>query len=186
MKTMRWTVAAVCLIASLTPTGRAEAADLGWHGLELRGGVTFPADWDNGYTVAAAADLGEITDGLRLFAGLSYAKADTSDSVNLLGIRFMVDQEITDLALGAEVRYFFAGEPRGWYVGGGPYLHRQEYEQVVILGNVATAAAVETDSIGIEGVAGYSFGGRFGLEARYDTVSNFKGFQLLASIRFGG
>lgn len=70
--------------------------------------------------------------------------------MSLFGTRFTVDQEITDLALGAEVRYFFAG-----------------------------------DSVGIEGVAGYSFGGRFGLEARYDTVSNFKGFQLLASVRFG-
>lgn len=186
MNPMRWMMAVVCLLASLTLTQPADAADLGWHGFELRGGVTFPSDWDSGYTFAAAADLGEITSGLRLYAGLGYAKADTSDSVNLFGTRFTVDQEITDLALGAEVRYFFAGEPRGWYVGGGPYLHRQEYEQVVILGNVATTAEVETDSVGIEAVGGYSFGGRFGLEARYDTVSNFKGFQLLASIRFGG
>jgi hypothetical protein len=40
--------------------------------------------------------------------------------------------------------------------------------------------------MGIEGVAGYSYGGRFNFEARYDTVSAFKGAQLLVGIRFGG
>lgn len=185
MKRIGWIVT-VCMLGSLLMVGRAEAADLGWRGAEVRGGVTFPADWDSGYTFAVSVDLGEITDGLRLYPGVSYAEAETSDSVNVFGVRFGVDQEITDLALGAEVRYFFAREPRGWYVGGGPYLHRQEYEQVVILGNVATTAEVESDSVGVEAVAGYSFGRRFHVEARYDSVSNFKGAQLLVGIGFGG
>lgn len=175
-----------CLLGGAAAVPPAQAADLGWHGLEARGGATFPADWDDGWTVAVSADLGEITRGLRLYPGLSYAKADSSESIDVLGVPFRVDQEITTLALGAEVRWFFAGEPRGWYVGGGPYLHRLEYEQAVIVGNVVGTSTVETDSVGIEGVAGYSFGGRFNVEARYDTVSNFKGAQLLVGIRFGG
>jgi hypothetical protein len=175
-----------CLLGMVATTVPAEAADLGWHGLEVRGGATFPADWDDGWTVAVSADLGEITRGLRLYPGLSYAKADTSESIDLFGLPFRVDQEISTLALGAEVRWFFAGEPRGWYVGGGPYLHRLEYEQAVIVGNAIGTSSVESDSLGVEGVAGYSFGSRCNVEARYDTVSNFKGAQLLVGLRFGG
>jgi hypothetical protein len=175
-----------CVTGILAVAAPAAAADLGWHGLEVRGGATFPADWDTGWTVAASADLGEIVDGLRLYPGISYAKAETSESFNLFGVPFGVDQEITTLALGAEVRWFFAGEPRGWYVGGGPYFHRLEYEVAAIVGNAVGKTTVESDSLGIEGVAGYSFGGRFNVEARYDTVSNFKGAQLLVGIRFGG
>jgi hypothetical protein len=56
----------------------------------------------------------------------------------------------------------------------------------MILAVVSLTATVETDATGIEGVAGYSYGGRFNFEARYDTVSAFKGAQLLVGIRFGG
>ncbi len=176
---------ALCVFASLA-AAPAAAADLGWRGLEVRGGATFPADWDTGWTVAASADLGEITRGLRLYPGVSYAKAETSETVSFLGVPFGVDQEITTLALGAEVRWFFSRDGGGWYVGGGPYLHRLEYEVAAIAGGVVGKSTVESDSLGIEGVAGYSFGGRFNVEARYDTVSNFKGAQLLVGIRFGG
>lgn len=161
----------------------AAAADLGWHGLEVRGGATFPADWDSGWTLAASADLGEIVHGLRLYPGVSYAQADTSDS---FGFGIELGREITTLALGAEVRWFFAGEPSGWYVGGGPYLHRLEYEVAVTDGPLVVKGDAEADSVGFEGVAGYSFGSRFNVEARYGTVSNFKGAQLLVGIRFGG
>jgi hypothetical protein len=175
----------ILAVVSLTATA-AEAADIGWNGLEVRGGVTFPADWDNGWTIGVSADLGEIVDGLRLYPGISYSQADTSDSVILFGQRFGVEEEISDLALGAEVRWYLSGGPDGWYFGGGPYLHRLELEQAVIVGNVVGTATVETDATGIEGVAGYSYGGRFNFEARYDTVSAFKGAQLLVGIRFGG
>jgi RNA polymerase sigma factor (sigma-70 family) len=53
MNPMRWITAGLCFLASLTLTNPAGAADLGWRGFELRGGVTFPADWDNGYTSRA-------------------------------------------------------------------------------------------------------------------------------------
>jgi hypothetical protein len=182
MKRVRFLLAG-CVVAILA-AAPAPAADLGWHGLEVRGGMTFPADWDQGYTVATSADLGEIVTGLRLYPGVSYSQADTSQS---FGFGVEVEQEITTLALGAEVRWFFSRDGGGWYVGGGPYLHRLEYEVASLVGGgVVAKGTIETDSLGIEGVAGYSFGGRFNVEARYDTVSNFKGAQLLVGIRFGG
>lgn len=182
MKRVRFLVA-VYVLGSLAVAAPTPAADLGWHGLEFRGGATFPADWDQGYTVAASADLGEIITGLRLYPGLSYSQADTSDSI---GFGIEIDREVTSLALGAEVRWYFSGGDGGFYAGGGPYLHRLKYEVGVTDGVVAVTRDVESDSLGIEGVAGYSFGGRFNVEARYDTVSNFKGAQLLVGIRFGG
>lgn len=179
----RWSLLIGWCLAAVAAAVPARAADLGWHGFELRGGATFPADWDQGYTVAAAADLGEITRGLRLVSGLSYSQADTTDPI---GFGFELDREVTTYALGAEVRWHFSGGDDGFYVGGGPYLHRLKYEVGVTDGVFGTTSDVESDSLGIEGVAGYSFGGRFNVEARYDTVSVFKGAQLLVGIRFGG
>jgi hypothetical protein len=186
MKHFGWLLAVGVLVAPVLTARPSEAAELGWHGLEARGGAVFPADWDNGWTVAVAADLGEITGGLRLYPGVSYSKAETSDSVDLFGVVFGIDQELTSLAFGAEVRWFPSGGRDGWYAGGGPYLHRLEYEQAVIVGGVVATSTVETDAVGVVGVAGYSFGGRFNVEARYDTVSDFQGAQLLVGIRFGG
>jgi hypothetical protein len=185
MRCCGWIVV-IWVVGSLAVAGPSEATDLGWSGFEVRGGATFPADWDTGYTLGLSVDLGEITSGLRLYPGISYGTAETSSAVSVVGVRVGIDEEITDLALGAEVRYFFAGEPRGWYVGGGPYIHRQEYEQALVVGGVAGITTIETDAVGVEGVAGYSFGGRFNIEARYDTVSNFRAAQLLVGIRFGG
>lgn len=184
MKHYGWWTPAFVLVAAMVLAAPAQAADIGWYGVEVRGGATFPADWDNGWTVAASADLGEIVPGLRLYPGISYAKADRSDS---FGPSVDLEQEITTLALGAEVRWFFSRYGSGWYVGGGPYLHRQERDVAALAGGgIVVRSTVESDSVGIEGVAGYSFGGRFNIEARYDTVSNFKGAQLLVGIRFGG
>lgn len=164
----------------------AAATDLGWYGLEVRGGVVVPAEWDTGYAVAASADLGELAPGLRLYPGVGYSQADTSDSVSVFGTPFTVDQEVTSLEIGAEVRWFPSRYGSGWYFGGGPYLHRLEYEQAAILGGIAVTAEFESDEVGVQAVAGYSLGGRFNVEARYDAVSIFDGVRLLVGIRFGG
>lgn len=96
MKRVRFLLAG-CVVAILA-AAPAPAADLGWHGLEVRGGMTFPADWDQGYTVATSADLGEIVTGLRLYPGVSYSQADTSQS---FGFGVEVEQEITTLEVVA-------------------------------------------------------------------------------------
>jgi hypothetical protein len=172
--------------AWLSAAAPAAAADIGWYGLEVRGGAVFAADWDTGWAVGVAADLGELAPGLRLYPGIGYSQAETSDSERFFGTTFRIDREITSFEAGAEVRWFPSRGDSGWYFGGGPYLHRLEYEVAAAVGGFIVVAEVEDDVLGFQGVAGYSIGGRFGVEARYDTVSDFDGFRLMGAVRFGG
>lgn len=167
------------------------ATDLGWRGLEVRGGLIAPADWDTGYTLGLAADLGEITDGLHLLAGLQYGTAEDSEEVSFTvfpgvpPITFGADREITSIAVGAEVRYFFSGGDSGFYAGGGPYLHRLDYEEAILVDGQGAVAGLEVDEIGAVAVGGYRLGRSFYLEARYDTVSIFRNIGVVAGFRFG-
>lgn len=79
-----------------------------------------------------------------------------------------------------------SGDAAGWYLGGGPYLHMLEYEVAARVGGFVVVAEVEDDVVGVQAVAGCAFGGRFNVEARYDTVSDFDGARLLVGIRLGG
>lgn len=178
---VRSIVAVLGLVAALP----AAASDLGWHGLEVRGGALFPSDYDSGLTFALAADLGELTDGLRLLAGITYSEADDTETVRVQGLPFEVDSEISSIAVGAEVRWFPSRGEEGFFLGAGPYFHTQDSEDVLVVGNLTVRSDVEDEEIGIQGVLGYSFARRFDVQVRYDTVSNLEGVQLMVGLRFG-
>ena len=163
----------------------AAAADFGLYGFDVRAGLVIPTDWDTGYLVGASANVAELFDGLYLFPAISYSQAEDSESA--LGIDF--DLEVTNIALGAEVRYFPDGQPRGWYFGGGPYLNLVDREFLVGFGGGGRTrvASVDTEEIGITGVAGYQLGaGDAGLllEGRYSVVSGYDTAQLLIGYSF--
>lgn len=174
-----------CLTLLLLTPGAAGAADIGFYGAEVRAGVVFPSDWDTGFTVGGSVNLGELTDGLYLYPGVFYSQAEETEG--FAGVD--VDVEVTSLALGAEVRYFLDGEARGFYFGGGPYLHFLEAEAgatVPPFGRVVTVT-VDSEEIGAMGVAGYRFGGArssFFVEGRYGLVTDFNSAQLLAGFSF--
>lgn len=157
----------VMLIAAFVCTANtANASDFGFKGLEARGGVVLPQNWDPGWTGGIGLDLGEIIDHLRLFGGLGYSKSGDSD----------LDWSITDIAVGAEVRYYLEREAKGFYFGAGAYQHFINTD----FGN--------TNRVSPVGIAGYrwpSQSGAFMLEARYETGSIFRGPQLLAAFAFG-
>lgn len=169
--------AGVVAILLLLPVARASAIELG--AFEVRGGITLPSNWDTGFTIGAAVDLGEVwVDRLHLYPGLSYQFAE--ESVSFFGTS--VDLEASSIALGAEVRYFLESSRDGWYFGGGPYVHFVDRE--VAGGGVRTVVTDDSQELGITGVAGYRLpGGLFG-EGRYMTVSGFNQAQVLVGFSF--
>jgi len=164
----------ICCVAAvllLFPAAGASALEVG--AFEVRGGITLPSNWDTGFTVGAAVDLGELwLDNLHLYPGLSYQVAEDSLS---LGFGTSFDVEISSIALGAEVRYFPRSDQSGWYFGGGPYLHFVDRE----FGSGGSVVSADSQELGLTGVAGYRLGGGLFGEGRYMVVSNFNQAQLL-------
>lgn len=182
---MRPFIPAVLVLAlAMTAGGPATAADFGFRGIDLHGGVSLPSDWDSGWTAGASVNIGEIVDGLYLYPAIFYSQAD--DSATLFGTR--VDLEVTDIAVGAEVRYFLAQELRGFYFGGGAYFNRVNTEAAVRSGPFVVVVEDEADEAGAMGLAGYRLplGERLSgsLEARYNLVSDFDGPSVLLVLGF--
>ncbi len=183
------TALSLIFVLAATPVG---AADFGFFGAEVHGGLSFPNDWDTGPTGGVSINIAELVDGLYLYPAVFYSQAEDSQTFSAApGVSTTIDLEITDLALGAEVRYFLAGEPAGWYFGGGAYLNMLDAELgATILNQRVTVIEEENDQVGAMGVAGYRFplGTAFslGLEARYNAVSDFDGGQVLVTVGFGG
>lgn len=183
MKTVRHLCLLILLAVAFVGTP-ASAQDFGFRGLDVHAGVSFPSDWDTGWTVGVSANIGEIVDGLYLYPGIFYSQAEESD--RFFGTN--VDLEVSSLAVGAEVRYFLEQELRGFYFGGGAYLNRIEAEVAVRSGPFVAVADDETDNVGAMGVAGYrmplgdAFSGA--IEARYNAVSDFDGPALVLVLGF--
>lgn len=178
------TLALLVLALAMTVTGPAQAADFGFRGIDLHGGVSLPSDWDSGWIAGVSVNVGEIVDGLYLYPAVFYSQAD--DSATFLGTR--VDLEVTDVAVGAEVRYFLERELRGFYFGGGVYYNRIKAEVAARSGPIVVVVEDETDEASAMGVAGYRLplGGRISgsLEARYNAVSDFDGPSVLLVLGF--
>jgi len=149
-------------------------------GFEVRAGAALPSDWDTGYTLGVAADLGEVwTDNLRLYPALSYQVAE--DSASVFGVAF--DLEVSSIALGAEVRYHLDEADRGWYFGGGPYVHFVDREFAVARQR-PVAISEDSQEFGVAGVAGYRLPAGLLAEARYMVVTEFDQLQLLLGFSF--
>lgn len=171
----------VLLAAIYVPFSPAHAAEFGLYGFDVRAGVVVPTDWDTGFLVGGSVNVGELLDGLYLYPAVTYSTAEDS----FAGI----DLEVTDLSLGAEVRYFPAGDPTGWYFGGGPYIHFLEREVGVFFPGPIPGRGFNTidgEEIGPTAVGGYQFGADGGLllEARYSVVSGYDTLQVLAGYSF--
>jgi hypothetical protein len=187
---MKGAIVACALMASMAAVP-ATAIEFGFFGVDLHGGVNLPSDWDSGFTAGVSVNIAELIDGLYLYPALFYSKAEDSVSFPLLGIGTIEhDLEVTDIALGAEVRYFLNGEPAGWYFGGGAFLNMLTYETGATIGTGSRIQVTEVDAnkVGGMGVAGYRarMGDRFslGLEARYNVVTNFNNGQILLVVGF--
>jgi hypothetical protein len=172
------------LVASIAILGAstASAAEFGFGGVDLRGGIAIPSEWDNGTTFGLSVEIGELTNGLYLHPAVRYSVAEETESI--FGVDFGL--EVTDLALGAEVRYFPAKGQRGWYFGGGVYVHFLDRE--VVLGGTSVGS-VSNEQIGPGGVVGYRWsrsGLSFFTEARYDLADVFDRAEVLIGIGFGG
>lgn len=166
---------AICAVAQ-----PAAAADFGFFGLDIRGGATFPTDWDTGYVAGVSVNVARLADGLYLYPAVSYSAADQTEE--FFGSSF--DLKITDLAVGVEVRYFLDGEPTGFYFGGGPYLNSLDEELVIRpFPGITVKGKASSDEVGAVGVAGYKWRS-FLAEARYSGVSGFNAFQLLVGFSF--
>lgn len=174
----RFVLIVVCVVAV---AGSASAVEFGLFGYDVRAGLVVPSDWDTGFAIGASANIAELYDGLYLYPGVVYSQAEDTAGSGL----FEADLEVTSLALGAEVRYFLAQEQRGWYFGGGPYLHFLDRE-ILVFGR-RSVASVDHQEVAITGVAGYKLGaGRSGLllEARYSIVSGYDNGQILVGYSF--
>lgn len=157
--------------------GPASATDIGYRGLGVQGGAVAPSNWDTGYGVGVHVDLGEMTHGLFLQPSANYWQASGTDS--FLGLNF--DRDMSNLALGADVLWYPSGERQGWYVGGGAYLNRLEYD---IYG-----ATLTDNRLGANAIGGYDFafaGSAAFVEGRYHVVSGFNTVQVGLGLRFGG
>jgi len=168
---------ATLLAFALLVATPAPAADIGYRGLAVQGGIVAPSNWDTGYEVGVHVDLGEITNGLFLQPSLDYWKASATDS--FFGIEF--DRDLSNLALGADVLWYPSGDRRGWYVGGGAFLNLLRYD---------TLGSTLTDNrVGANAVGGYDFalgGSSAFVEGRYHVVSGFNTVQVGLGLRFGG
>lgn len=159
----------------------AGAAELGLEGWDLRAGVALPSDWDQGTTFGVSLDLGRLTSGLYLYPAVRYSSAKATESI----FGFDFDLNVKDTAVGAEVRYFPAHERKGWYFGGGGYMHFLDYD-VAAGGGKASAT---TQEVGPGGVAGYRWAREktsFFVEARYDLAGTFDRGEVLVGVAFGG
>lgn len=184
-----WTIAAA-VVSMTTVSVPVNAAEFGYFGIDLHGGVNLPSDWDTGISAGVSVNIGELVDGLYLYPAFFYSQAEESATFNLFGTRFEEDLEVTNLALGAEVRYFLNREPIGWYFGGGAFLNMLSFDSGVTVGagNRIQIVEVDDDKVGGLGIAGYRsrLGERFslGLEARYNVVTNFDNGQILVVVGF--
>lgn len=168
-----------CLTALVAPA--AGAAEFGFFGFDVRGGVVLPSDYDTGFIIGGSANIGEIVDGLYLYPGVYYSQAEEDIDLFFGDVTL----EVTSLAIGAEVRYFLDRQQSGWYFGGGPYLNFLERDFVV--GGRSRVVTADSEEIGVTGVAGYALGsGGRGLmvEGRYSVVSGFDTAQVLVGFGF--
>lgn len=182
--TTRGVLTLFAFLALLAAAPSAQAVTWGILDFDVRGGVVVSGDWDPGYAIGGSLGIAELSTGFYLYPAVMYMQAEES-----LGGPFGdVDVEISSFAAGVEVRYFTAGEPRAWYFGGGPYLHLIDEEVAISLppfGNLVRVD-VETEELGVTGVAGYKFGAgnSFFVEGRAVVVSGWNSGLLLVGFSF--
>ena len=99
------------LVLSVIIVMPLSAQKLGYNGVGVGAGLIFPQDWDTGFDLAGYVNMGELSDNLVFVPGLAYWSAGTE----VLG----VDVSFSNIAINADVHYFFERKQVGPYAGGG-------------------------------------------------------------------
>jgi len=181
------TLITICLLIAVPAF-----ADLGFNGAAVGVGVVMPeSPWDMGFNGAAYVNLGEVSDGLVFVPGLAYWSAGYSESY--YGVNS--DATLSNIAINADVHYFFSGKEEGAYAGGGLSFNmvsvETTYPSYSYLGYTVPGGSITADDskIGFQALGGYlmDVGGMKGFaEAKYNIISDFNTFQINVGVWFGG
>ncbi len=126
---------------------------------------------ETGFGFGAAANLGEVADGIGLFPFIVYEIPGSEFS----GV------DISNIQIGADVHY---GVAENIYVGGGVSVNL--FSSEVDLGPFGTVDADETE-FGISVLGGYDFNisdMNAAAEARYDIISNYNHLEVSVLVYF--
>jgi opacity protein-like surface antigen len=116
MRTMVVFAIAMLMVLAVSPATRA-ASDIGFYGFGARVGFVMPEDpIDNTFGLGIHADLGTITENLRLGAGVEYWGKSYEASA---GVYHLTDWSWSVVTIGSTVKYMFPTQSSvNPYVGG--------------------------------------------------------------------
>jgi len=174
-------------------------AELKFNGAAVGAGIIMPeSPWDMGFNGAGYVNLGELSKGLVFVPGLSYWAA-TYEEDFLLDASKKSEATLSNIAINADVHYFFNGKEEGPYAGGGLSFNMTSVEvtspayTVTFFGtttNVPSESHTASDSkIGFQALGGYltDVGNMKGfVEAKYNIISDFNTLQINVGVWFGG
>jgi hypothetical protein len=165
------------------------ASDIGFHALAPKAGILFPStdniEYGVGFNFGAGADLGELTDNLKLVPFLAYWTV----SGNVEGAD-QVDVSVSNFQIGGDVQYYLENV-KGLYFGGGISINFKsisiDYPPEVsqFLGG-SSASDSETD-FGLGLLGGYEIpvGKNTGfVQAKYNIISDLNTFEINVGMWF--
>ncbi len=146
-------------------------SQLGFKTIRAKVGVIMPEDpWETGFDIGGAVDLGELTKNLHLVPNLAYwSSSYTLDLGSYFGT---YDISINNFQMGADVNYFFMDN---LYGGGGLSLN-------FLGGDIDSEIRFGFDVLagGIYRLKSFNIYA----EARYNFISDFNTFELVAGVEF--
>lgn len=173
---MKTRILAVLCVAIVMPSS-IRATDFGLASVGVQGGIVSPEDFDTGYDIGVALDVGAMTSRLTLVPSAAYWRAS--------GSAFGEDLDADALSAGVDVRYYLTELRRGVYVGLGAHLTRVSRETALPLGILgALVVKTEEESVTPSALAGWSVG-RFYLEGRYSAIENISTLSVSLGVTFG-
>lgn len=173
----------LCLLVGvlLLATAPVSASDMGLKRLGGKVGIVFPKDLDMGFMLGAAADMGEITDNLKLVPLISYWNAGKSEGG--------YDFSLSNFQIGADVQYYLK-DVKGLYFGGGLSINFASASVDVppeIAAFVPETSSSSTD-IGIDFLGGYEMPlGKTTTgfaQLKYNLISDLNTFEINLGVWF--
>lgn len=163
-------LAVVSLILLITVP--ATSQDIGFYRLAPKAGLIFPKDLDLGFMFGAAADLGELTDNLKLIPLLSYWTASRSESG--------LETSLSNFQIGGDVQYYIENV-EGLYFGGGLSINFATFSaEYTFLGETYSGDESKT-KVGFGLLGGYEIpiGKNTGfVQAKYNIISDINTFEI--------
>lgn len=174
-------LAVVSLILLITVP--ATSQDIGFYRLAPKAGILFPStdniEYGVGFNFGAAADLGELTDNLKLIPLLAYWTVGG----NVEGASD-VDVSVSNFQIGGDVQYYIENV-EGLYFGGGLSINFKSITvdyppEVAQFFGESSSSDSETD-IGLGLLGGYEIpiGKNTGfVQAKYNIISDLNTFEI--------